>query len=109
MASAQPGKNFSATCPFQNFWRPLQFRFGIATTGEEMPQRQVLFADGFEHIGLPLAVLNIDRKNSNPDKVPKHIVEDMALAFLTLLLRIKAMRPNRPYCFQRLAIDHARS
>ncbi len=95
--------------PFPDFFEaPFQFRPSIAAIGEDMPQGRVFPADGFEHGGCAIAVLNIGGMDNEPDEVPERIGDDMSFASLDLLTRIKPTWPARLGRFHRLAIDHAR-
>lgn len=96
--------------PFPDFFEaPFQFRPSIATIGEDMPQVRVFPADGFEHGGCAIAILNIGGMDNESDEVPERIGDDMSFASLDLLTRIEPARPARLGRFHRLAIDHARS
>ena len=93
-ASAEPGEgpldNPSAGQEFKSFCgigalydldRPfpdlleasLQLGPGIATIGEDMPQRGIFLADGLEHSGRAIAILNIGGMDHKPNEVPERI------------------------------------
>lgn len=76
-----------------------QFSFGIAAISEEIPQQRVFFADGFEHSGRTLTVLNIDGMNNKPNEVPEHNGDDIPFAVFAPLHRIEAARPTRLVVF----------
>ena len=58
-----------------------------------MPQPRVFPADGFEHGGRAMTVLNIGGMDNQPDQVAQRIGDDMPFASLDLLTRIEPAWP----------------
>jgi hypothetical protein len=77
----------------------LQFKPGIAAIGEDVPQRRLFLADGFEHVGRTVAVLNIGGMDNQDHEVPECIRDDIPFALLDLLAHIKPAAARQPRSF----------
>ena len=90
-----------------SFERGAQFAASIAAVGEDMPQPRIERTDRSQRKGAAVAVLDISGVHDKPDQMAKRISNDMALASLDLLARVKAARTAAFRGLDGLAIDHA--
>ena len=89
------------------FQRRLELGTRIGAVGEDMAQPGEAMADGSEEVGRAVAVLDVGGMNPRPDQKTAGVGEDMTLAALHLLGRVKAPWAAAFRGLHRLAVDDA--
>ena len=83
-----------------------EFFAGIGAVGEDMAQPREAVADRCQHIGSPVAVLDVGGMDDGGDQEALGVGEDMALPALDQLGGVEAARTAAFRGFHRLAVDH---